>query len=132
MLFPKIKAEDWMEIKGIGNKAAGSLHRWFNNKNNLDLLKRLDKLEVKVIIPKLQATSYKLQSLSFVFTGELKNFTREQAKDMIRKRGGSISSSVSRKTDYVVAGKNPGSKYDKARKLRVKIINENEFRDMIV
>ena len=67
----------------------------------------------------------------FVLTGELKNFTRDDAKDMIRRLGGEISSSVSKNTSYVLAGENPGSKYDKAKKLGVKIIREEEFREML-
>ena len=132
--FPKIKAEDWMEIKGIGEKAAESLVRWFNDEENIKLLKRMDKLGVKIIQRTTyneQHTTSKLKGLKFVVTGILKNWTREQAKDMIRKEGGSVSSSVSRRTDYVVAGKNPGSKYDKAKKLGVKIIGEEEFVKMV-
>ena len=129
--FPKIKAEDWMEIKGIGEKAAESLVKWFNDEENIKLLKRMDKLGVKIIQRTTyneQHTTSKLKGLKFVVTGILKNWTREQAKDMIRKEGGSVSSSVSRRTDYVVAGKNPGSKYDKAKKLGVKIIGEEELK----
>lgn len=136
--FPKIEIESWLKVKGIGDKAAESLHKWFNDGNNLSLLKRMNNLGVRVIIPKPQATSYlptgqagKLQGLSFILTGELKNFTRERVKDMIRKEGGNISSAVSRKTDYVLVGKNPGSKYEKAKKLGVKIIKEGEFLKMV-
>jgi len=129
--FPQIKAEDWTKIKGIGEKAAESLHKWFNDKNNIELLKKMNVFGVKIIIPKLQITNYKLQGMSFVLTGELKNWTREEAKDMIRKRGGHVSFSVSRQTDYVVAGKNPGLKYDKAKKLGVKIIAEADFLKII-
>ena len=92
----------------------------------------MDKSGIKFEFPKLQVAGYKLRNLTFVLTGELKNFTRDGAKDMIRKRGGDISSSVSKKTDYVVAGENPGSKYDKAKKLGVKIINEDEFKKLIL
>ncbi len=129
--FPKIRIEDWLKIKGIGEKSAEGLHKWFNKKNNLELLKRMDKLGVDVIIPKFQISNFKFQNLSFVLTGELKSLTRDEAKNMIRELGGDVSSSVSRKTDYVVVGKNPGSKYDKARRLGVKIINEQEFVEMI-
>ncbi|MCD6149640.1 NAD-dependent DNA ligase LigA [bacterium] len=132
--FPKIKAEDWMEIKGIGEKAAESLVRRFNDEENIKLLKRMDKLGVKIMqqtTGNKQQTTSKLKELKFVVTGILQNFTREQAKDMIRKEGGSVSSSVSRRTNYVVAGKNPGSKYDKAKKLGVKIIGEEEFVKMV-
>ena len=73
----------------------------------------------------------KFEGLTFVLTGELKNFTRDEAKDMIRKQGGDITSSVSRKTSYVVAGINPGSKYDKAKELGVKILAEEEFIKLI-
>jgi DNA ligase (NAD+) len=72
-----------------------------------------------------------LQGITFVLTGELAGFTRDQAKDMIRERGGDVSSSVSLKTDYVIAGGNPGSKYDKAKKLGVKIIGEKELKKML-
>ena len=130
-VFPKITKENWLEIKGIGDKSAESLTEWFNNKENLELLKRMSKLGVDINIPKLQITNSKLQGQTFVLTGELSGFTRDEAKDMIRKRGGDISSSVSKKTDYVVAGENPGSKYDKAKELGVKIINESEFKKLL-
>ena len=73
----------------------------------------------------------KLENLTFVLTGEMKNFTRDAAKDIIRGAGGNISSSVSQKTDYVVVGENPGLKYQKAKELGVKIINEEEFKSLI-
>ena len=72
-----------------------------------------------------------LEGKTFVLTGELPSFTRDEAKDMIRKRGGSVSSSVSRKTNYVVAGENPGSKYDKARELGVTVVDESGFKALI-
>jgi DNA ligase (NAD+) len=129
--FPQIGVDDWLKIKGIGKKSAESLHEWFNEKENLKLLEKMKKLGVKVIFPKLQITNYKLQDKSFVLTGELESMTRDEAKEKIRVLGGDISSSVSKNTDYVVVGKNPGSKYDKARELGVKIIDEKEFINMI-
>lgn len=131
-VFPQIKKEDWMRIKGIGDKSAESLDFWFNNRKNLEMLKKMKDLDVEVLIPKLsgEARQGKLQNKTFVLTGELAGFTRDEAKDMIRQAGGNISSSVSIKTDYVLAGENPGSKYDKAKKLGVKIINEEEFKKM--
>jgi DNA ligase (NAD+) len=131
-IFPKINIEQWMNIKGIGDKAAGSLVSWFGSKDNIKLLERMEKLGVEIVIPKkLQTTNYKLGGMTFVLTGELKNFTRDEAKDIIRKRGGDISSTVSKNTDYVVAGENPGSKYNKAKELGVKIIKEEEFKRLI-
>ncbi|MFA5777270.1 MAG: NAD-dependent DNA ligase LigA [Parcubacteria group bacterium] len=130
--FPKISVEMWASIKGIGEKSAKSLSNWFSEKNNLELIKRMKKLGVEIIISnEPENASYKLDGKTFVLTGELKNFTRDVAKDMIRKKGGDVSSSVSKKTDYVLAGENPGSKYQKAKELGVKIINEGEFKELI-
>jgi DNA ligase (NAD+) len=131
--FPKINAEDWISIKGIGDKSAQSLVEWFGKKNNLKMLEKMKKLGVKIEIAEssMQQKKKKLEGLIFVLTGELSNFTRDEAKDIIRREGGAISSSVSSKTDYVLSGVNPGSKYEKAKELGVKIINEKEFKIMI-
>ena len=69
--------------------------------------------------------------MTFVLTGELVGFTRDEAKDMIRKEGGSVSSSVSKKTDFVLAGENAGSKLQKAEQLGVKVLTEEEFKKML-
>jgi DNA ligase (NAD+) len=73
----------------------------------------------------------KLEGLTFVLTGGLENMSRDEAKEKIRDLGGKISSDVSKETDYVIAGADPGSKYNKARELNVKIINEQEFKKML-
>jgi DNA ligase (NAD+) len=126
--FSTIKKGEWETIQGIGEKAAKSLFTWFQNNENINLLKRLQKLGIKLKEEKpSRFNQHKLKNLIFVLTGELKNFTREEAKAMIRKAGGNVASSVSQKTDFVLAGKNPGSKYKKAKKLRVKIIKEEDF-----
>ena len=125
--FPKISQEDWASIKGIGEKSTKSLIEWFKNKENIELLRKMKNLGVKVRMPILRDVNYKLQNQNFVLTGELETMTRDEAKEKIRALGGDISSSVSKKTDYVVVGKNPGSKYNKAKELGVKIINEKEF-----
>ena len=129
--FPKISIDDWLKINGIGEKSAKSLAEWFNNKENIELLKKMLKHGVKIIFPVLRVTSYELRDKSFVLTGELETMARDEAKEKIRELGGDISSSVSKNTDYVVVGKNPGSKYDKARELGVKILSEKEFFDML-
>lgn len=135
-IFPKITAEDWMSIKGIGDKSAESLSGWFNDEKNIELLERMEKLGVEIEMGLMglkgkMGEKGKFQGKTFVLTGELKSWTRDEAKDIIRKAGGDVSSSVSKNTDYVVAGENPGSKYDKAKELGVKIIGEEEFRKMI-
>lgn len=132
-IFPGVSTQDWLKIKGIGGKSAESLVEWFKNKENQEILERMEKMGVKIIFSEKesQTENQNLKNRTFVLTGELQNFTRDEAKDIIRKKGGDISSSVSQKTDYVVAGENPGSKYKKAKSLGVKILSENEFIDLI-
>lgn len=131
--FPKITKEAWLDIKGIGEKSAESLVEWFGSKENVELLRRMlaSGIEVKISDETDKIKNAKLAGLTFVLTGELVNFTRDEAKDMIRKSGGDVSSSVSKKTDYVVAGENAGSKLAKARELGVKVISEEEFEKLI-
>ncbi|MBU2564628.1 NAD-dependent DNA ligase LigA [Patescibacteria group bacterium] len=121
----KALIDDLLKVQDIGDKMAQSIYLWFRNKNNLELLDRFNNLGIKLINPKRKGD--KLKGKSFVFTGELNKFSREQAKEKVRELGGDVPSSVSKNTDYVVVGKEPGSKYDKAKKLGVKIINEKEF-----
>ena len=87
----------------------------------------MDKAGITLIIQKSKIKNQKLNGLTFVLTGELETLTRDEAKDKIRELGGDVSESVSKKTSYVVIGKTPGSKYEKAKKLGVKILNEKEF-----
>lgn len=133
-VFPKISKEDWENIKGIGEKSAESLAGWFSDRENLKLLEKMKNLGVRIGIPnaEYQIPNTQLAGRTFVLTGELENFTRDEAKDMIRKAGGDVSSSVSKRTDYLVAGAKPGSKYDKAKELGVKILDEAEFMRLIV
>ena len=132
-IFPQITIEQWREIKGIGEKSAESLAAWFADKENITLLKRMHQLGIFIEFSSEanEAKSYKLAGKTFVLTGELTNFTRDEAKDMIRESGGAVSSSVSKKTDYVLAGENAGSKLQKAQELGVKIIDEEEFRKLL-
>ena len=126
----KIKAASLDEINSIydfGKIMAKSVYGWFNNKNNLWLLARLAVAGVKVKSLILTAKSHKLDGKIFVLTGSLEKLTRDQAKAKIRELGGDISSSVSQATTYVIAGAEPGSKLEKAKKIGVRVINEEEF-----
>jgi DNA ligase (NAD+) len=116
-------------IPDIGDVVAKSIYDFFRNKENLKLIDGLLKVGVKIIKPEKIET--KLKGLTFVFTGALKTMTRDEAKEKVRLLGGEVSSSVSKETDYVVAGESPGSKFEKAKKLGVKIISEEEFLKMI-
>jgi DNA ligase (NAD+) len=126
------KLEDFEKILDIGPVVAKSIFEWFGEKENLKFVERLEK-KVKIIQPSPKALAGKqtLNGKSFVLTGTLESITRLGAKERIRELGGDVLESVSSKTDYVVVGSEPGSKAEKARKLGVKILNEQEFLKII-
>ena len=125
----KVSQKDLESIEDIGPKVAESIKSWFEEKNNQKLLEKLDKVGIEIEKP--ETVSLKLKGKTFVLTGTLSTMTREEAKERIKRLGGKVSSSVSSQTDFVVAGAEPGSKYDKAKELGVKIIDEKEFLEMI-
>lgn len=125
----KAEPEELIKAKDIGETVAKSIYDWFQNEKNLELVSRLLKNGVKIQNP--EKVSQKLAGQTFVLTGGLESVTRDEAKQKIRRLGGDVSSSVSRETDFVVVGSDPGSKYDKAKKLGVKMINEKEFLRML-
>jgi DNA ligase (NAD+) len=125
----KVSQKDLESIEDIGPKVAESIKSWFEEKNNQKLLEKLDKVGIEIEKP--ETVSLKLKGKTFVLTGTLSTMTREEAKERIKRLGGKVSSSVSAQTDFVVAGTDPGSKYDKAKELGVKIIDEKEFLEMI-
>ena len=97
----------------------------------MKLLEKLKRVGVRIESQKSKDKSQKLGGLIFVLTGSLESMSREESKERIRELGGDISESVSKKTDFVVVGREPGSKYEKAKKLGVKIINEKEFLELV-
>jgi len=125
------REEDWQRIDGVGEKAGKSLVKYFKARHNLKMLRDLEKLGVELVYLKIQKAQ-KLAGLSFVLTGSLERFSRDKAKEKIEALGGKVAASVSRETNYVVVGENPGSKYDRAKKLNIKIIGEKEFLTLIV
>ncbi|UCC22419.1 MAG: NAD-dependent DNA ligase LigA [Planctomycetota bacterium] len=118
------------DIDQIGPTMAESLYDYFHNDKNVAVVRRLNSLGVKPKQPKVKRSD-KLAGKTIVVTGSLEKFTRQQAEYTIRQAGGKPSSSVSKKTDFVLAGKEPGSKLDKARRLGVTVINEKQFMDML-
>lgn len=126
-IVKKIESGVWQKIPNIGPKVAESVFEYFEDKNHVVFLKKLEKAGIKIISPKITILAQKLKSKTFVLTGGLETLTRDEAKDRIRKLGGDVTSSVGKGVNYVVAGSEPGEKYEKAKKLGVKIINENEF-----
>lgn len=123
--------EDLEFIDGIGEVVAESIYKWFRDKNNLEILSHLLK-EIKIKEKDVVKNENKnISGKTFVLTGTLGSMSRDDAKNLIRKFGGSVSSSVSKATDYVVVGEDAGSKYEKAVELGVKILNEQEFSKLL-
>ena len=121
----KAKLEDLEHIPGVGAVVAKSIYDWFRDKEHAYALDELLK-HVKVKKGERKAIGT-LSGKTFVLTGSLVSLSRDEAAAKIRAAGGSVSGSVSKKTDYVVAGESPGSKYEKAQELGVKVLNEKEF-----
>jgi DNA ligase (NAD+) len=125
----KAGQEEINNLENIGPVVSESIYKFFKGKSNLNFINKLIKNEV--IIYHEKAKNLKLSSQTFVLTGTLSTMSREDAKKKIIENGGSVSSSVSSKTSYVVTGDKPGSKYDDAKKLGVKILSEDEFLKII-
>jgi len=115
------------KIPNVGPKVAESIYNWFKSPLNQKLVEDLIKSGVKIEYQKSNIKNQKLEGLTFVLTGSLKTMSREKAKEKIQLLGGKVTDSVSQKTSFVVAGKDPGSKLAKAQKLGVKILSEQEF-----
>ncbi|HNR65625.1 MAG TPA: helix-hairpin-helix domain-containing protein, partial [Atribacterota bacterium] len=127
----KFSLEDLVGIEGIGPIMAESILLFFKQKENIDIIKKLQQAEVNFLAQKKAVEEGSLKGLQFVLTGTLEHFTREEARDLIEKLGGRVSSSVSKKTDFLLLGRDPGSKYQKAKDLNIKIIEEDDFKKML-
>ena len=122
--------EELSTIAQIGPIMAESIHEYFNNPKNRDVINELLSSGINPTKPKPSASG-KLTGKTIVATGTLKNFSRSEINEAITQAGGKPSSSISQKTDSLLAGENPGSKLDKAQKLGVKVITEEEFLKII-
>jgi len=116
-------------VQGIGPRIAESVDRFLSEPNSRELVERLKKHGLSFTSGSLIETAQLpfFSGKSFVLTGTLSAFTREKARQIIERYGGKASGSVSKKTDYVLAGENAGSKLDKATKLDIRILSEEEF-----
>lgn len=121
--------EQLQEVDGIGDVVADSLVQWFSQKKNSDMLDRLLS-HVHIVKPAVKQST-PLAGKTFVFTGGLSTLSRDEASERVRALGGAVSSSVSKKTSYVVAGEETGSKLDKARELGVEVLTESEFLSIV-
>ncbi len=122
--------EELKEAEGIGEKVAITLHKWINDENNQKYLQKLDRAGVKLTVEGRVRTD-KLKNKSFVITGTLPTLSRDEAKDLIKQHSGKAISAVSKNTDYILAGTSPGSKYEMAKKLDIKIVDEEGLMGMV-
>ncbi|PIR12740.1 hypothetical protein COV49_04385 [Candidatus Falkowbacteria bacterium CG11_big_fil_rev_8_21_14_0_20_39_10] len=137
-VFQEYRLEELEELEDVGPIVAKSIYDWFQDEKNLLIL---EKLEKNGVIIRNQESLQKggqagirnqvLAGKTFVLTGTLASLTREEAKAKIRELGGEVSSSVSKNTDFVVAGLEPGSKYEKAKKIGITMLNERDFIKLI-
>lgn len=122
---------DLSSVEGIGPVIAKSVHEFFRNAENMKMMNKFREMGFSMGSENIAGESKKLNGKIFVFTGALSSMTREHAEELVKSFGGKTSSGVSRKTSYVVAGENSGSKLMKAEKLGIKILSESEFLEMI-
>jgi DNA ligase (NAD+) len=135
--FPSLEAlmeaseERLMEIPTVGPEVARSITSFFREKRNREVIEKMISAGVKIEYRPSARKGDKLKGQTFVFTGTLRSFTREEAKRLVEEQGGRVSSSVTRKTNYVVVGEEPGSKLDVARSLGIPILDEEGFKRLI-
>ena len=129
----KASAEELDDIPEIGLTVAQSVRDWFDDKGNRQLCDRLRAAGVRTELEKARegTADERFAGKQFVLTGRMESFTRDEARALIEARGGRVNSSVSKKTDYVIAGEEAGSKLDKATELGVTVIDEKAFKKMI-
>jgi DNA ligase (NAD+) len=129
----KASVEELDDIPEIGLTVAESVHDWFADQGNLELCERLRAFGVKTTLTRSaeQVTDERFVNKQFVLTGTLSSFTRDEAKAQIEARGGRVMSSVSKKTDFVIAGEEAGSKLEKANELNIAVLDEAGFKKML-
>ncbi|HTA59226.1 MAG TPA: NAD-dependent DNA ligase LigA [Candidatus Baltobacteraceae bacterium] len=125
------KPEDLEKVTEVGPKVSESIVEFFSEPANRKLIKKLHSAGVRPTAEKREIKSQKFAGKSFVFTGALERRSREEAGEIVQQHGGKLSGSVSKKTDYVIVGADPGSKYDKAKELGVTILTESEFEKLV-
>lgn len=122
---------EFKAVDEIGDKIAASLVTYFNDEDNKSLIQELADLGINMTYDGPEKQTGVFDGMTFVITGKLPNLTRNEAKLIIEKQGGKVTSSVSKNTDYLLAGEDAGSKYDKAEKLSVRIIDEETLYEII-
>lgn len=124
-------AESLVKIKGIGRVLASNIEKFFSINETRNLIHKLKELGLNMQSDDIKELNNTLKNITFVITGKLISKTRNEMKQLIEDAGGKVSSSISSKTDYLIAGENAGQKLEKAKSLNIKIINEHEAIDMV-
>lgn len=131
-MLAKATSDQLQKLEGIGPNIAMAITDWFSRSKNREILAKLKSYGLWPIeqekVPKSIAQT--LAGMTFVVTGTLEGFSRDEVKDYIESYGGKVIESVSKSTTYLVLGENPGSKLEKARSLNIRIISEQELRDI--
>jgi DNA ligase (NAD+) len=122
--------KDLINIEGLGEKTAHEIVSFLSNDENIKLIEKLKDVGVKTYNDNFEKNLI-LSKKKFVFTGSLKSYSRNKASDIIKNKGGVVTSSITKDTDYLIVGENPGSKLNKAKKFNIDILNENEFMNLI-
>jgi DNA ligase (NAD+) len=122
--------EEIMSVKGIGEETAKSIVAYFENESNLRNVRRLLESGIRFEGTSLPPSS-SIAGKTFVFTGSLASMRRSEAQDIILKRGGKVGSQISPNTDYLVMGKSPGSKLDKAKSMGISVLTEDDFLQLL-
>ena len=128
--FFHLSEQELMEAEEVGPEVAASVMQFFGDRKNRESVERLKKAGVQVIEPKAKEKG-KFADKVFVFTGTLQTYGRDEARDVVESLGGKTASSVSKKVDFVVVGEDPGSKFEKAKQLGIRILTEEAFRKMV-
>jgi len=129
-LLSKANVEELKDIYGLGEKTAEAIGTFFATEENRELIRKLKDVGVK-IKEEVKEEDLLLKGKKFVFTGGLQTLTRPKASDIVKEKGGIVTSSVGKDLDFIVVGEKPGSKYGKAKKLGVTILNEEEFKEFV-
>jgi DNA ligase (NAD+) len=128
--FLRATEEDLLAIREVGPELAQSVVRFFGDQGNREVLERLRKAGLR-IVERAVDEGAKLKGLTFVFTGAMDSFSRDEARELVESLGGRAASSISKKVDYVVVGRDPGSKYEQARELGITVLTESQFKEMV-
>jgi len=128
--FMRANVDDIMNVEGVGPVTAQSIVDFFSEEANLKVIDKLIKAGVNTK-EVAEEKAGPLKGLLFVFTGTLKEFSRSEAAEIVKSLGGEVSDNISKKVNYLVVGVDPGSKLQKAQRLGIQIVNEEEFKKLI-